>query len=208
MATRKHKFYTSSLRRSAFMVQSIPRSRPKLGPQPAHSVFYVPHQVTLKIQEHVVSISGDDFTIYTNRGRPICKCNGEVASYRQAKDFIDLDGKAVFTLNTKLVSLRKTFVGKSAEGSDFTIKAGLRCVGSKSMIAFQNGDGSRQVELEIIGDWKNRTAEIWHEYAKRTKRTFTAREILAHTSKQYALSLLSGAQCGPFSDCCYLCMLR
>jgi hypothetical protein len=39
------------------------------------------------------------------------------------------------------------------------------------------------VTLKVKGDWRNRRAEIWHEdgrVATINKRTFTAREILAH----------------------------
>jgi hypothetical protein len=73
----------------------------------------------------------------------------------------------------------------------------------------------------VIGDWRNRTAEIWYKHnlvAKINKRTFTAREILAHKqtvspqfySPQQTLSILVSCHCGtkrgPVTDRRDLCV--
>ena len=64
--------------------------QPPLGPQPPNAKLYSPHQVTLAMKEKVFSLSGDDFTIKTADGTPICKCKGKVLSIKDKKKFTDM----------------------------------------------------------------------------------------------------------------------
>lgn len=88
-------------------------SRPVLGPEPPSSQFYFPHQVTLEIQEYVVSASHDSFTIRTNKRSPICKCNRGLDSFRQEKQFSDRKGNLIYTVYNQLFSLNKSFYCQS-----------------------------------------------------------------------------------------------
>ena len=165
------------------MAPQLAPMQPPLGPEPRNSQFYVPNSVTLKVQEHVLSASVDDFTITTDQGYPICTCNAKLVSYRGKKEFINMNGAPIFTVRNKILSLHKSFYGKSFDGNDFQIRGRFKCFGSKSTIRFKNGSDNEAVTLEVIGDWRNRTAEIWYKHqlvAKIYKRTFTVREIVAH----------------------------
>jgi uncharacterized protein YxjI len=81
-----------------------------LGPQPANPAFYSPTPTTLQIKEKILSLSGDDFTIATTTGIPVCKCKGKVFSVHGTKAFTDMQGNELFTLKKKMLAISKSFV--------------------------------------------------------------------------------------------------
>ena len=154
--------------------------QPPLGPQPPSNKFYNPHQVTLALKEKVFSISGDDFTVRTAEGQDIVKVKGKLISLRDSKKFTDMAENEVFTLSNKLLSIHKCFRADTPNTAhDFEIKGKFKLLGSKSIVTFKNASDGKDVELEVHGDWFDRSAEItWNgkPVAVVSRKFFNARE--------------------------------
>lgn len=142
--------------------------------------LYTPQQTTLALKEKVFSLSGDDFTIKTAQGTAICQCKGKMISLRDRKKFTDMQGNELFTLSNKMMSIHKSFRGETPDGkADFEIKGKFKLMGSRSVITFRNAADGREIELEIKGDWFDRSAEISWEgrpIAAISRKFFNARE--------------------------------
>ena len=152
-----------------------------IGPQPQQSGFYAQQQVTLAMKEKVFSLSGDDFTVQTAEGAPVLKIKGKVFSISDRKEFTYMNGDALFTLKNKLLSLHKSFYAESPNGFNFEVKGHFKLIGSKSTVHFKNAADGRDIELEVKGDWIDRSAEITLDgrpVAAIARKFFNVREIL------------------------------
>jgi len=145
-----------------------------LGPQPANPHFYSPNQQTLQMKEKVFSLSGDDFTVTTVDGIEVCKCKGKVMSVSDKKKFTDMQGNEIYTLKNKLLSIHKSFHAEAPHNHDFEVKGHFSLLSSKSSVHFKNAADSNEVELEVKGDWFDRSASI----------TFGGRPV-AHISRSF-----------------------
>lgn len=155
---------------------------PPLGPQPPSPHLYSPEQSTLIMKEKVFSLSGDDFTVRTVSGLDVCRCKGHVMSVRDSKKFTDVNGNELFTLKNKMLSIHKSFKGDAPNGSahDFEVKGHFALMGSKSSVHFKNAADGQEVELEVKGDWFDRSAEITYggrPVAAIARSFFNVREI-------------------------------
>ena len=142
------------------MAPAIVAFNPPLGPQPPNPAFYSPEPVTLQMKEKILSLSGDDFTISTATGTPICKCKGKVISLHGTKVFTDLQGHELFTVKKKTLAIQKSFVCESPQGYSFEVKGHFSLGSSKSSVHFKNAADGVPVELDLKGDWFDRSAKI------------------------------------------------
>jgi uncharacterized protein YxjI len=133
---------------------------PPLGPQPPNPAFYSPNQVTLQMKEKIFSLTGDDFTVQTVEGLHVCKVKGKLISIHGKKAFADMAGQEIFDLKSKTLALFKSFKGTSPVGHDFEVKGHLAIGKSKSTCHFKNFSNGQEIELEIRGDWFDRSAQI------------------------------------------------
>jgi len=133
---------------------------PPLGPQPPNPAFYSPNQVTLQMREKVFSLTGDDFIVQTVDGLPICKVKGKLISLHGKKAFTDMAGQEIFDLKSKTLALFKSFTGTSPVGHNFEVKGHFSIGKSKSTCHFKNFSNGQEIELEIRGDWFDRSADI------------------------------------------------
>lgn len=156
------------------MVHELAPFNPPLGPQPANAAFYSPHQQTLQMKEKVFSLSGDDFTVHTVDGLQVCKCKGHVLSLRDSKKFTDMQDNELFTVKNKMLAISKSFHGESPHGHGFEVKGHFSIGSSKSSVHFKNAADGQQVELDVKGDWFDRSASI----------TFAGRPV-AHISRSF-----------------------
>ncbi|WPH01144.1 LURP-one-related [Acrodontium crateriforme] len=175
---------------------------PPLGPQPPNPHLYAPKQVTLQMKEKVFSLSGDDFTVKTTEGMTVCQCHGKLLSVRDKKKFTDAAGNELFTLKNKTFAISKSFHGESPNGHGFEIKGHLKLMGSKSTVEFVNEVDKSPVELEVKGDWMDRSASItWggRPVAHINRSYFNVREIFGDKQTYFVtvaanvdLSLIAG----------------
>lgn len=153
---------------------------PPLGPQPANPAFYSPTESTLQMKEKILSLSGDSFTITTATGSPVCQCTGKVFSLHGTKAFTDMQGGELFTVKKKMLALHKSFVCESPAGHSFEVKGHFSIGSSKSSVHFKNAADGREVQLDLKGDWFDRSASITFEgrpVADVKRKFFNAREL-------------------------------
>ena len=154
---------------------------PPLGPQPPNPAFYSPEPVILQMKEKILSLSGDDFTITTSTGTPVCKCKGEKMSLHDTKNFTDMAGNELFKVKNKTLALQKSFVCESPHGYSFEIKGHFSIGSSKSSIHFKNASDGRDLELNMKGDWFDKSAAITLDgrpVAEISRKMLNARDML------------------------------
>ena len=83
-----------------------------------------------------------------------------MVSARDRKKFTDMSGNELFTLKNKMLAISKSFHGESPNGHDFEVKGHFKLMGSHSTVTFKNAADGQEVELEVKGDWMDRSAEI------------------------------------------------
>ncbi len=67
----------------------------------------------------------------------------------------------IFQLSNKMMSIHKSFYATSPDGAhDFEVSGKFKLMGSKSVVTFKNAADGKAVELEVHGDWFDRSAEI------------------------------------------------
>jgi uncharacterized protein YxjI len=162
------------------MNMSITAFNPPLGPQPANPAFYSPSPSVLQMKEKILSLSGDDFTITTTSGAPVCKCKGKVFSIHGSKAFTDMQGNELFTLKKKMLAISKSFVCESPQGFNIEVKGHFSIGSSKSSVHFKNAADGQEIELDLKGDWFDRSATITlagRPVAKVSRKMFNVREI-------------------------------
>ncbi|KAK4897510.1 hypothetical protein LTR17_005286 [Elasticomyces elasticus] len=186
------------------MAPTLAPVNPTLGPQPASAHLYSAHQTTLIMKEKVFSLSGDDFTVRTVDGMDVCKCKGKVVSMRDSKKFTDVNGTELFTLKNKMLSIHKSFVGNSPTGHDFEVKGHFKLMGSKSSVHFKNASDGSEVELEVKGDWFDRSAVITfggREVAAIARSFFNVREIFGD-KQSYQVTVAAGVDLSLIAAIC------
>ena len=78
-----------------------------------------------------------------------------------------------------MLSIHKSFHGESPQGHDFEIKGHFKMIGSKSSVQFKNASDDKKIELEMIGDWLDHSAEIKWDHqvvASISRKWFNPRE--------------------------------
>ncbi|KAF2769258.1 hypothetical protein EJ03DRAFT_351414 [Teratosphaeria nubilosa] len=175
---------------------------PPLGPQPVNAHLYSPNPVTLQMKEKVFSLSGDDFTVKTVDGLEVCKCHGKVVSAHGKKKFTDMADNELFTLKNKMLAIQKSFHGDSPNGHDFEVKGHFKLMGSRSTVTFKNAADGVEYELEVHGDWIDKSASITYggrPVAHISRSIFNAREIFGDKQTYFVtvapnvdLSLIAG----------------
>ena len=181
-------------------MSAIAPFNPPLGPQPPNPAFYSPTETTLQMKEKVLSLSGDDFTITTTTGQPVCKCKGKVLSLHGTKTFTDMSGTDLFTVKKKMIALHKSFVCESPAGHSFEVKGHFSLGSSKSSVHFKNAADGAEGELDLKGDWFDRSATITlggRPVAEVKRKFFNARELFGDkqtVSLCSVLCLITGLQ--------------
>ena len=136
---------------------------------------------TLALKEKIFSLTGDDFTVKTADGADILKVKGKMISMHGKKKFTDMHENEIFTLANKMMAITKSFRGESPNGAhDFEIKGKFKLMGSRSVVTFKNASDQKEVELEVKGDWFDRSAEItWEDkpVASISRKFFNASEF-------------------------------
>ena len=92
-----------------------------------------------------------------------------------------------------MLSIHKSFHAEAVNGHDFEIKGHFSLMGSKSSVHFKNAADNIDVELEIKGDWIDRSAAITYggrPVANISRSFFNVREIFG--DKQTVSDVNSG----------------
>lgn len=140
--------------------------------------------------------------MHTADGANVMQVKGKLASLRSKKTFTDMHGNELFVLAEKRLKIFKTFHADSAAGAylefvyvetsadritghNFDIEGHFSIGSSKSTVKFVNAADRAPIELQVKGDWFDRSATIklGERVVAQIMRSFAnAREIFA--SKQ------------------------
>ncbi|KAK5173593.1 uncharacterized protein LTR77_002274 [Saxophila tyrrhenica] len=178
---------------------------PPLGPQPPSTALYHPNQVTLALKEHVFTLSGDDFTVKTAEGLDILQVKGKAFSIRDQKKFSDMRDNELFTLSNKMMAISKSFHGTSPNGTaNFEVTGKIKLMGSRSVVTFKNASDGKDVEMEVKGDWLDRSAEITYQdkpVAAISRKFFNAREFFGD-KQTYFVTVAGNVDLSLIAACC------
>jgi uncharacterized protein YxjI len=82
---------------------------------------------TLVLKEHVLSLSGDSFSIKLANGTPILQVEGKVMSISGRKKVSDMQGNHLFSIVKEHLHIHATYVVESANGQKLVeVKSGFK----------------------------------------------------------------------------------
>jgi hypothetical protein len=87
-------------------------------PQPlgVFDSFIAKQTETIVLQENVLSLSGDSFSIKLKNGPPILQVRGSVMSISGRKSMCDMAGNHFFDIQKELLHIHATYAGVTPEG--------------------------------------------------------------------------------------------
>jgi uncharacterized protein YxjI len=95
--------------------------------------FIASQPETLVLKEHVLSLSGDSFSIKLANGTPILSVEGKVMSISGRKKVSDMQGNHLFSIVKEHFHIHATYVVESAAGEKLVeVKSGFKCESSSS----------------------------------------------------------------------------
>ncbi|KAF4627723.1 hypothetical protein G7Y89_g10431 [Cudoniella acicularis] len=175
---------------------------PPLGVNPA---YCVPKQTTLVMKEKVFSLAGDTFHIVDENGVEVLQCRGQVFSISDRKEFTDTSGRPLFSLRSKLLSLRRSFYAEAPNGSVlFEVKGKFTFGGAKMIATFNNASNSAPIELVVKGNWFDRSATIMMGdilVAQISRQFLNMRQILGG-AQTYYVTVAPGADLAMIAAIC------
>ncbi|CAK1356749.1 hypothetical protein CB0940_12035 [Cercospora beticola] len=179
--------------------------QPPLGPS-SNEQLYSPQQITLTLTEKVWAL-GDTFTVHTADGAQIMQVKGKVVSLHGKKKFSDMAGNELFTLAEKKLKLHKTFHAEAPTGHNFDIEGNFSLGSSKSTVKFVNASDKRPMELQVKGDWLDRSAKITlasdrdRVVAQMSRSFLNAREVIGN-KQTYFITVAPGVDLSLIAAIC------
>lgn len=126
-------------------------------------VFIASQPETIVLKEHVLSLSGDSFSIKLANGTPILSVEGKVMSISGRKKVSDMQGNHLFSIVKEHFHLHATYVVESPAGEKLVeVKSSLKLVGSKATATFTSQGGKQEI-LTMRGNWMDTSADIVDE---------------------------------------------
>ncbi|KAH7337025.1 tubby C-terminal-like domain-containing protein [Rhizoctonia solani] len=182
---------------------------PPLGVMPAYAQNY---ELTLKLREKRMSLSGDSFEITDPQGRPYFKMEGSALSFREKKTLKQADGRPIFNIQNKLLTIHRRYLVYNANESTeseplFTIKSHFALTGAKIDVEFTNAVDGRQVMFDLRGSFFDRSAEVTAngQPVARISRQFLNSGELLFDQQTYYLTVAPGVDAAMMVALC-VCM--
>ncbi|KAF2824878.1 DUF567-domain-containing protein [Ophiobolus disseminans] len=125
--------------------------------------FIAAQPETLILKEHVVSLTGDSFSIKLANGTAVLQVEGKVMSISGRKKVSDMHGNHLFDILKERLHIHATYVAKSPTGEKLLeVKSGFKLVGSKATATFTSTSG-KQETLSMKGNFLDTSADIIDE---------------------------------------------
>ncbi|KAG8718149.1 hypothetical protein FRC08_005860 [Ceratobasidium sp. 394] len=182
---------------------------PPLGVMPAYAQNY---ELTLKLREKKISLSGDSYAITDVQGRPYFKMEGHAFHIRDKKTLMQADGRPIFNIQNKLLSIHSQYLVYNATQSTeseplFVVKSHFSLTGARLDVSFVNAADGRTVVFELKGSFFDRNAEITmggQPIARITRQFMNAGELL-FDQQTYFLTVAPGVDAAMMVALC-VCM--
>lgn len=168
------------------------------APQPIgiFTDFIARQTETLVLKEHVMSLSGDSFSVKTSDGRAILQVKGDVLSLSGRKHISDMSGKPLFDLRKEHLTIHTTYYCEDPQGQKiFEVKSKFALLGSKANATFTSASGKAE-KLHMKGDWLSTSADIIDEstgmtVARIDRKLLSGKDIF-FGQQTYALTIAPG----------------
>ncbi|CAE6449875.1 unnamed protein product [Rhizoctonia solani] len=150
---------------STMQFSALVPQNPPLGVMPAYAQN---HEVTLKLREKSMSLSGDSFEITDPQGRPYFSMEGNAFSIRSKKTLKQADGRPILNIQNKLLTIHTHYlVYKANESTESeplcVIKSHFSVTGTKIDVAFRNAADGREVVFDLRGSFFDRSEILFNQ---------------------------------------------
>jgi len=135
------------------------------APQPIgiFAEFIASQTETLVLKEHVMSLSGDSFSIKNTEGQAKFQVKGDVLSLSGRKHVTDMSGKPLFDIRKEHLTIHSTYYCEDPQGQKiFEVKSGFAVFASKATATFTSANGKAE-KLLMKGNWLSTSADIIDE---------------------------------------------
>ncbi|BEI90030.1 uncharacterized protein CcaverHIS019_0301000 [Cutaneotrichosporon cavernicola] len=133
---------------------------PVIPPVAVYDEFVAQVPTTLCLKEKAWSMSGDDFGITdANTRKTVLKCKGKYMTLHDRKKIESPNGKVLFNLSDKMLSIRKTTVGEDHRGREVLKVVKKWSPGSKLTATAVDKD-DKEHTLVLNGDMYGVSANI------------------------------------------------
>ncbi|KAF1958157.1 hypothetical protein CC80DRAFT_408753 [Byssothecium circinans] len=118
---------------------------------------------TIVLKEHVLSLTGDSFSIKLTNGTPIVQVEGKVMSLSGRKKVLDMQGNHLFSIRKEHLHIHTTFgIEDPNQAKIMEVKSSFSIFGSKAKATFTSQNGKAEA-LVMKGNFFDTRAEITDE---------------------------------------------
>lgn len=145
----------------AYPPQAPSGQNPKFG---IFEPFIKPFPTTIVLKEHVLSLTGDSFSIKTTDGTPILQVEGKVMSISGRKKVCDMAGNHLFDIVKEHFHIHTTFAIENPQGQTLmTVKSSFKLIGSKATATYTNAYTNEEEVYQMKGSFFDTSANITDE---------------------------------------------
>jgi len=169
---------------------------PVAEPIGVYPEYFAKQCETLILKEHVMSLTGDDFSIKNTAGQHIFQVKGEMLSLSGRKHLRDPNGKDIFDIKKKHIAIHQTYYGEDPTGKQvLQVQSKFALLGSKMYATFTSTNNKAE-KLLMKGDWLSVTCDITCESTGQTvarieRKVLSGKDIL-FGQQTYALVIAPG----------------
>lgn len=123
--------------------------------------FFAQQPETIVLKEHVLSLTGDSFSIKLANGTPILQVEGKVMSISGRKKVSDMAGNHLFNIVKEHFHIHTTFAVEDPQGKKLMeVKSSFALLGSKATATFTSSQTGQEESLQMKGNWFDSSADI------------------------------------------------
>jgi len=136
---------------------------PKVSIIGTESRFLAPQPVVLQLKEHVLSFSGDDFSIKDTNGLTYFKCKGKYVTLHDRKYLYDIYNNPIITIKENIsLRFKQTLNDPKTDRKIASIKKSSMFSFRKLIIKFYNKATNQKEELVLKSDLLSRSCGIYY----------------------------------------------
>ncbi|KAF1979318.1 hypothetical protein BU23DRAFT_549325 [Bimuria novae-zelandiae CBS 107.79] len=155
--------------------------------------------VTIVLKEHVLSLTGDSFSIKRDDGTPILQVEGKLVSIHGRKKVSDMAGNHLFDIVKEHFHIHATFAIEDPQGNKLMeVQSNFKLMGSSAVATFpMNAPENEQHKLKMKGSFFDTSAEIIDEkrggaVAARINRKILSGKDLFFGQQTYSVQISPG----------------
>ncbi|OAG06467.1 DUF567-domain-containing protein [Paraphaeosphaeria sporulosa] len=161
------------------------------------SQFMKPYPTTIVLKEHVMSLTGDSFSVKQEDGTRVIQVEGKLMSISGRKKVTDNAGNHLFDISKEHLHIHTTFAIEDPNGQKLMeVKNSFKLFGSSATATFTSTNG-RQERLKMKGSFFDTSAEIIDEerggqVVARIDRKLLSGKDIFFGQQTYAVQIMPG----------------